>query len=79
MPDKVKPQSGREVGIEVVRILGLEGHGVQRVTLDICPEDVVTVTIRRFAGKLETMELFELIDRYRLVKDDNVEDDADVT
>lgn len=69
------PISGYSIGQQVIDILGLQDQSVQRITLDIPANDAVTLTIRRFIGKVKTMELVEIVEQYQLV-DKNGESDG---
>ncbi len=65
---------GRDFGHEVVKALGLDSQRVRSLTLNIAPNHAVLLTVERYVLDDETKEMLLLLEKYRLVKIDEVPD-----
>ncbi len=60
--------TGFDVGMDVLKVLGIENTRVSSVTIHIEAAEVVTITIKKFPTKEELEGIVSIISKYHLVK-----------
>lgn len=76
----MKPVLGRDLGIEMCKILGLDTHSVYSIDIHISVKDVVTVKITRYVDRKEMNILYRLLEEreYKLVENQKEESIGDI-
>ncbi len=60
--------SGPFIGQQICRILGVEANMVRSIRIDFAVDDVVLITIERYAAEDELSKIVKILNRFRWIE-----------